>query len=95
MTRKTHSFTLILSGIDDLTDEVANAVYGPCNDATMGQQRGIVFVGFDRKAASFRDAVVSAMDDVERALPQAKVIRIESAESKPRAAAKRVTSKKK
>ncbi|HWE38200.1 MAG TPA: hypothetical protein VG406_16640 [Isosphaeraceae bacterium] len=65
---KTHSFSLILAGVSELTVEIADALFeAGCDDATPASREGIVTVGFDREAESLGDAIGSAVKDVERA----------------------------
>jgi hypothetical protein len=74
----TWSFTLVLSGVRALTDEVTDALFqAGCDDALVGMRDGAIYLDFDREAASFRDAVLSAIADVEKAGLGARVIRVE------------------
>src|SRR5437762_1349528 len=76
--KRVWTFTIILDGVPELTDEVADALYeAGCDDALVGSRDGVVFLDFDREANSFQDAVVSAMTAVESAGIGARVIRIE------------------
>lgn len=62
----THNFTLVLSGVADLTDALADAVYeAGCDDALLGKRHGVVFLEFDREAATLPEAVLSAVHDLE------------------------------
>jgi hypothetical protein len=61
-----HEFTLILEGIDELTSELANTIYGACDDASISQQGGRVQVDFDRSAPTMVDAVFSAIAAIQR-----------------------------
>ncbi len=73
-----YTFTLILSGVRDLTDEVCDALYeAGCDDALPGMTDGVVFLDFSREASSIQDAVLSAISDVERAGVGARVVRLE------------------
>jgi hypothetical protein len=73
-----HTFTLVLVGLRELTDEVADALYqADCDDALVGSRDGVVFLDFDREAPSFREAVLSAIADVERAGTGARVAHVE------------------
>ncbi|MDN5861438.1 MAG: hypothetical protein L0H84_22780, partial [Pseudonocardia sp.] len=62
----------------DLTDEQLDALFDAgCDDATFSIERdGIVLGFFDREAQTQEDAVLSAIDDVERADIGARVLRI-------------------
>lgn len=63
-----HEFTLVLAGVDVLTPEMGDALFGAgCDDCTPGSWGGKVYVHFDREAASLGDAIGSAVKDVERA----------------------------
>lgn len=48
-----------------------------CDDATLGVRDGAAYAVFDREAESFSDALRGAIDDFLRALPQARIVRIE------------------
>src|SRR4051794_35160032 len=64
----TYEFTLVLSGISEITDELADALYAAgCDDALLGMQDGIVFLDFTRESASLMDAIVTAILAVEDA----------------------------
>ena len=66
--QRTYSFSLILSGVSELTVQMADALFEiGCDDATPGSCGGIVSVDFDREAESLGDAIGSAVKDVERA----------------------------
>ena len=66
--QKTHAFTLILSGVRELTPEMADAIFAAgCHDATPSSCNGVVSVDFDREAESLGDAIGSAVKDVVRA----------------------------
>ena len=76
--KKTYSFTLVLSGFDKLTEQVEDALYGKkCDDALLSIRSGVPYLDFDREAPSFQEAVLSALRDVERALPYVSVLRVE------------------
>lgn len=65
---KTHEFTIILADVDEITVEIADALYeAGCDDSSPSSCEGIVSVHFHREAASLGDAVGSAIGDVERA----------------------------
>jgi hypothetical protein len=75
---KEYDFTLILAGIDDLTEEVCDALFDSgCNDATPGMQDGRVYLAFTREAPSLKDAVLSAIRDVRKAKIGAEVLRLD------------------
>ena len=78
---KAHTFTLVLSGVRELTDEVCDALYeAGCDDALPGMTDGVVFLDFTREAGSIQEAVLSAISNVERAGIGARVSRLEPSE---------------
>ena len=79
---RTFTFTLILSGFKELTDEVEKSIYDAgCDDGLVGIVDGEPFVDFDREAPSFREAVMTAIRDVESAGQNIRVIRVEPQEA--------------
>lgn len=75
----THAFTLILAGITELSPELADALF----DATQGDielnlQDGIAFAEFERNASTLREAITSAIHEVENAAVGVRVVRVES-----------------
>ena len=76
--KTTYTFTLILSGVRELTDEVCDALFeAGCDDALPGMSEGVVFLDFTREGSSIQDAVLSAISAVERAGVGARVIGLE------------------
>lgn len=72
-------FEVILSGVDEMTEEISNALYeAGCDDGTPFSSEGVAAVGFTREAASLEDAVRSAIADVQKA--GYSVARVESAD---------------
>lgn len=69
----TFSFTLRLdvpSNVDLLSEEIQDALFeGGCDDATFGVEAGHPYGSFDREAKSFPQAIMSAVRDVETAIP--------------------------
>lgn len=60
---------------DDLDGIVERLGAGGCNDALIGVgQAGRIAMEFTREAASAGDALISALSDVKRLLPEAKLI---------------------
>jgi len=79
-----HEFTLILDGISELTPLIMDALFeAGCDDATVSSQGGVVSMDFNRTGPSMAEAVVSAIQDVEKANIGAQVLRVE--ECQPRA----------
>lgn len=65
---KEHEFTVILSGISEITDEAANALFeAGCDDGSPGSCDGVVSVDFHRDAPSLEEAIQSAVSDVRKA----------------------------
>jgi hypothetical protein len=73
-----YDFTLVLSGVTDLTPEVLNALFeAGCDDATPSTCQGRAFLDFTRAAPTLKDALLSAIDDVRKAGIGADVLRID------------------
>lgn len=76
-TRDCFSFTLLLSGIDELTSEIENKLFeAGCDDAILGIHAGTPYLAFDREADSLEEAIRSALHDVEAANVGLEVIRV-------------------
>ena len=74
-----HRFTLILSGVSEITPELADALYAATGgDIEFNMRDGVAFLEFDRASSSLRDAVTSAISQVEGAGVGARVVRVES-----------------
>lgn len=74
--KRTYTFTLLLRGANPL--EHLDALYeSGCDDAVFGERDGVFFAEFDREAASLADAVSSAVQQVESAVPNLRVARVE------------------
>src|SRR3979490_1949253 len=76
---KTHRFTLILSGVAEITPELADALF----EATKGGvafnlRNGPAHLEFSRAARALREAIPSAIRDVEGADVGVRVVRVES-----------------
>jgi hypothetical protein len=77
---KTHAFTLILSGVAEITPELADALYAATQgDIELNLRDGVAFLEFERKASTLREAVTTAIREVERANVGVRVVRAESA----------------
>jgi hypothetical protein len=75
----THQFILVLSGVSDITPELADALYAAtAGDIEFNMRDGVAFLEFDRVAPSLRDAVTSAIAQVEGAGVGVRVVRVES-----------------
>ena len=61
------NFTLIVEGRDVQEDEVIDALFeSGCDDGTAGNSDGVQFLVFDREANSLGEALLSAVEDIER-----------------------------
>jgi hypothetical protein len=77
-----HGFALVLDGIRDLTPEVLDRLYeAGCDDALISRSDGVVSMDFARVAPSLREAIASAIRDIESAGVGARIVRIEDATS--------------
>ncbi len=64
---RSFEFSLLLSGIDQLTAAVEDALFSAgCDDATLSFQYGGARLEFTRVAPSMKDAILSAIRDVGR-----------------------------
>ena len=64
----TYRFTVILAGLDEVSDDLAEALFeAGCDDGSPWSSEGVAAVGFDREAESFEQAVCSAVADVQKA----------------------------
>ncbi len=76
--QKTHEFTLIYTGFEELTEEFVNAMYeAGCDDALIGMRDGFFFADFGRSAPTFREALISAIEDIERSGQPLQLVRVE------------------
>lgn len=62
-----HHFTLVVEGANLQDEAVIDRLFeAGCDDALVSSTNGVQYVDFDREAASFDAAVLSAVADVER-----------------------------
>jgi hypothetical protein len=79
VTRKIHSFVFELSGANELTAEIADAVSDAgCDDAFLYCRDGTLYIDFSREAETLLDAVASAASDVGNAGCGLRVARVET-----------------
>ena len=65
---KTYTFVLVLANVDEMTDDVLNAIYGSGVDDAMIRSEGpVVMVDFDREGETLGLAIDSAVKDVLKA----------------------------
>lgn len=76
---KTHRFTLILSGVAEITPSLADTLYESTGgDIELNQRDGVVFLELQRSASTLRKAVLSAIRAVEDSAAGVRVVRVES-----------------
>jgi hypothetical protein len=74
--QKTYTFTLILAGIPEVTQEIEDLLFeAGCDDALLGSRDGVSYLDFDRAGDGLEATVKSAILDVHRA--GLKVARVE------------------
>ena len=74
-----YDFTLILSGITDFTDEQVDSLFeAGCDDATVAQRNGRVYMTFSRKSSSMIEAIISAIVNINKANIGAGVLRVDT-----------------
>ncbi len=75
----TYQFTLILSGVADVTPELADALYAAVGgDIEFNMRNDVAYIDFDRTADTLHEAVSSAIVQVESAGVGVRVVRVES-----------------
>jgi hypothetical protein len=79
---RVYEFVCTLSGADELTDELEDALLeAGCNDAFLHSTGGVVFLDFDREAETLGDAIGSAVKDVEKAGYKVAKVEVEEPDS--------------
>ena len=74
-------FTVVLKGVEEMTDEIANALYETgCDDGTAGSSCGVASVSFSRDSETLQDAIASAVADIRRAGCEVDRVQIEQEE---------------
>lgn len=73
-----YTFTLIVDGPDLQSESNSEALFeAGCDDALVGRAGTLQYVDFDREAAALSDAVFTATEAIEGAVPGAIVIHLE------------------
>lgn len=73
-----HEFTLVLAGSDVLRSENLDRWFETgCDDTTFGEVDGVAYADFTRSAASPPVAIITAIEQIESAVPDVRVVRIE------------------
>lgn len=74
-----HRFALIVSGIAEITPELADALYSATRgDIELELRDGAAILEFERKAPTLREAILTAIREVETADVGVRVLRVES-----------------
>lgn len=74
-----HRFTLILSGVSEITPELADTLFAATGgDIEFNVRDNVAYLEFEREANTLRDAVDSAIRQVEGANVGVRVVRVES-----------------
>ena len=77
-TKPEHEFTLVLQGSEMLDPANLDAWFeAGCDDATFGEIDGVGYADVAREAATAADAILSAIQQIESAVPSVRVIRVE------------------
>lgn len=75
--KATYGFSLLLSGVQEITCELEDALYGgACDDALLSQVGGHIYLDFDRESDSWSSAIISAIKDVENCGQGLTVVRV-------------------
>jgi hypothetical protein len=75
---RTHTFTLILSGVTEITPELAHALYAATDgDIEFSLCDALALLEFERQATSLRKAIRDAIRQVEGADVGVRVVRID------------------
>jgi len=75
---KHYNFILIISGITEPSEGVEDGLFeAGCDDATLSFRHRLCYLEFDRVASSFKDAVISAIQQVESVNSNLVVERVE------------------
>jgi hypothetical protein len=76
---KKFTFTLILSGVAEITPELADALYAATHgDIEFNLRDGVAYLEFERTAPTLRKAITDAIAQVEGAEVGVRVVRVES-----------------
>jgi hypothetical protein len=76
---KRHHFTLMVAGVAEITPDAADALFEATGgDIAFEMRDGVASLEFDRTAPSLRQAITSAIQQVEGAGVGVRVVRVES-----------------
>jgi hypothetical protein len=74
-----HDFVLVLTATSKLTPAAEDALFeAGCDDATISARSGRAYLTFSRAANSMKDAIISAIHDVQRANIGVNVLRVDT-----------------
>ncbi len=74
-----YQFTLVLTGVTEITPELADALYSATGgDIEFSMRDNVAYLEFERTALSLQDAIDSAIQQVEGAGCGVRVARVES-----------------
>ena len=74
-----YDFTLILSGSPELTEDMADSLFGAgCDDGTPGTCDNVFTIDFHRRASSLEEAIRSAIGNVQSAGYQVSRVEIDA-----------------
>jgi hypothetical protein len=74
-----YQFTLILSGIAEITPELADSLFAATGgDIELNMRNDVAYIEFDRAADTLHDALSSAIAQVEGAGVGVRVVRVEA-----------------
>jgi len=76
--QREYDFALIVRGVPALTTEVEDALFqAGCDDATLSIRYGLLYVNFSRTAESLKEAILTAIHDVQKAGVGAEIVRVD------------------
>lgn len=74
-----YTFTLILSGVAEITSELADALFAAVQgEIEFNLREGVAFLECERTAATLREAIIATIREVEQADVGVRVVRVES-----------------
>jgi len=80
---KKHQFTMILSGVSELTPELADALFEATRgDIECNMRNCVAYLEVERAAPTLRDAITAVIREVEQVPFGVRVVRVESEAAK-------------
>ena len=77
-TMQTHSFVVILAGVSEITEDLANALFDAVDaDIELNLRNGVAYLEVRRAARTLRQAIVNTIREVET-VEDVRVVRVES-----------------